>query len=119
MGLYARWVMALSEYDFVIKHCSVPADALSRAPGFESLVGPSTAPKNTVDDTRVSVLVADYDASVSSPVAVDLSLAENKSVELTLEAVVAAQQGDPFCLPIIGAIRDGAPGFERFFLDGF
>ena len=118
-GLYARWVMALSEYDFVIKHCSVPAaDALSRAPGFESLVGSSTAPLNTVNDTRVSILIADYDATVSSPVAVDLSLAENKSLELTLEAVVAAQQDDPFCLPIIGAIRDGAPGFEHFFLDG-
>ena len=30
---------------------------------------------------------------------------------------MAAQQGDPFCLPIIGAIRDRAPSFERLFLD--
>ncbi|MEO0375100.1 MAG: RNase H-like domain-containing protein, partial [Cyanobacteria bacterium P01_A01_bin.17] len=109
-GIRARWVMKLSEYDFIIKHATVPAaDALSRAPAFASVAG---APV----DGLVSAFVAPIDSSLSSIVPINVSLASDK-VDFTLESVVEAQESDPWCRSVIDSIHSQT-AMISFFLDG-
>ena len=124
-GMYSRWVIKLSEYDFTIQHTAVPAaDALSRAPAFRTAGTPasdgtvvsSTAAIASIDS--VALMVVSERATVAAPVPVSLMTPEPP--QFSLESIVKEQSNDPFCSVVSWALRRGskADSVKNFVLDG-
>ena len=104
-GMYARWVMKLSEYKFEIQHATVPAaDALSRNPPvlnpLEDDTDDSTMTSAGDSDSHVNVLIA-HPADAATLSNIPTVFATTKpppSIMLddpTLEDIMIAQQHDP------------------------
>ena len=116
-GMYARWVMKLSEYKFEIQHATVPAaDALSRNPPvlnpLEDDTDDSTMTSAGDSGSHVNVLIAQSDdaATLSNIPTVFANIRAPPSAlpeDPTLEDIMKAQERDPGIARFIYDLKQG------------